>query len=507
MKKLKLNKKIIITILAVVLLAVAVVATILIYKKTNNKRQISRSNYQLNLNFDDKENKLSGKEVVTYINNSENCFENLYFHLYPNAFREGAKASVVSENNIESAYPNGMSYGGITISKVYNEHGEDLTFNIEGEDENILSVKLQTGLYPEENCRVYIDFEVVLPNVNHRFGYGENTINFGNFYPIVCVYEDGKGFAQSLYHSNGDPFYSECSNYEVDIEFDSSFMVASTGREVSSMQKESRQVVKFEANNVRDFAFVLSKNFQSLSKDIAGVKVSYFGYQGDENLEQCLKVSADALITFNELFGKYPYKSLSVVKSNFVHGGMEFPNIVLISDAITEEKDLNYVIVHEIAHQWWYGLVGNDQYNYAWIDEGMAEYSTLLFFEENSDYGENYKQLIENAMNSYLLFEEVFLKVTGSVDGRIERALNEFETEPEYSQCTYTKSVLMFNSFRELIGRDKMIKTFKKIQEKYQYSIITPQQFIAEFQRYGGGETESFFNNWLEGKVVLKKVS
>jgi len=56
-----------------------------------------------------------------------------------------------------------------------------------------------------------------LPNINHRFGYGDNTVNFGNFYPVACVYENGKGFIQDLYHSNGDPFYSECSNYEVEI--------------------------------------------------------------------------------------------------------------------------------------------------------------------------------------------------------------------------------------------------------------------------------------------------
>lgn len=506
MKKIKLNKKIIVYFLVVVLIAVATTAIILVYRKNNQKRQILRSSYQLNLSFDENDHKLKGKEKIDYVNNSENCFDYLYFHLYPNAFRQGSKASVVSDNNIEVAYPNGLSYGEISILKVYSEKESDLSFTIEGEDENILSVKLSQPLYPEERCYFTIEFETILPNINHRFGYGEDTINFGNFYPVACVYEEGKGFAKALYHSNGDPFYSECSNYEVEIECDKNFVIASSGVEISNLQDDTKQIAKYEAKNVRDFAFVLSKNFSQVSSEVDGVKVTYYGYEGDTNLENCLKVSVDVLATFNDMFGKYPYKTLSVVKSNFIHGGMEYPNIVLISDKIDDYKDLNYVIVHEIAHQWWYGLIGNDQYNDAWIDEGLAEFSTLLFFEKNAEYGEDYKTLINNALNSYLLFEDVYIKVAGSVDGRIDRAINEFETEPEYSQCTYTKSVLMLNSFRELIGKDKMIKTLKKMQEKYQYNLITPEQFIAEFEKYGGKETESFFRNWLDGKVILKKV-
>ena len=77
-----------------------------------------RSSYQLNLSFDENDHKLKGKEKIDYVNNSENCFDYLYFHLYPNAFRQGSKASVVSDNNIEVAYPNGLSYGEISILKV-----------------------------------------------------------------------------------------------------------------------------------------------------------------------------------------------------------------------------------------------------------------------------------------------------------------------------------------------------------------------------------------------------
>ncbi len=88
----------------------------------------------------------------------------------------------------------------------------------------------------------------------------------------------------------------------------------------------------------------------------------------------------------------------------------------------------------------------------------------------------------------------------------MDRPLDQFETEPEYTNCTYTKGVLMFNSFRQLIGKNKFEKTLKNIYDDFKYKNISPAQLIAEFRKYGGRETESFFNNWLQGKVVLTKL-
>jgi len=488
-------------------LAVAIIAaTILFFCLTNESEEIKGLNsYKLNLSYDDDKHKLSGSEEISYFNSSDNSFENILFHLYPNAFREGAKAKVVSEPNKEDAYPNGESYGEIKILKVFNK-AKDLSFEVTGEDENILSVKLDEELFPNETADISIQFEVCLPNINHRFGYGDNTVNFGNFYPIACMYEEGVGFMQELYHSNGDPFYSDVSNYEVEIAFNSNFIIAASGEEISSSSEAGITTSKFKADKVRDFCFVLSDKFEKVSKNWKGVQVNYYGYQNDDNLERCLQTAVAALSTFNDMIGDYPYSQLSVVKANFVHGGMEFPNIVLVSDKVEENVDLNYVIIHEIAHQWWYGLVGNDQYNHAWIDEGLAEYSTLLFFEKHNEYGENFNELIKNANNNYIFFEELFKRVTGKVDGRMDRPLDQFETEPEYTNCTYTKGVLMFNSFRQLIGKNKFEKTLKNIYDDFKYKNISPAQLIAEFRKYGGRETESFFNNWLQGKVVLTKL-
>ena len=444
-----------------------------------DKQLSNLTNYNISLSYDEDENILTGKETVTFFNYYDNMFENLYFHLYPNAFREDAKNKVVSSTKIEEAYPNGLSYGNIEIKSVLN-NGNQLKYSVEGQDQNILNVSLPLQLYPDDIISIDIEFTVKLANINHRLGYGENTINFGNFYPILAVYESGKGFMLNPYHSNGDPFYSECSNYQVEIDFSKEFNIAHSGKLMSIIEEGNRQKVKIEEDNIRDFAFVLSNKFEKISTKINDIVINYWGYKDDDDLNVRLQTCVDAVETFNDMIGVYPYSQLNVVKSNFVHGGMEFPELVLISDKVLSD-DNDYVIVHEIAHQWWYGIIGNDEYNHAWIDEGLTEYSTLLFFEENDDYGFKYNEMIKSITNSYKLFEKIYTKVTGEVDGRMERPLNEFNTEPEYVQCIYNKSVIMFDSLREMIGIKKLKNAMKDLYKDYSYKNVSPEILIASF--------------------------
>ena len=501
MKKIVLNKKV--KIISTILLFLVVISIVtFLCLNSLDKEEKPLSTYKMELNYNAEEKVLNGEEEITFINNYDNMFTYLYLHLYPNAFREGAINSVVSSSDEDSAYPNGKSYGDIEIISVtYGE--EELNFTIEGEDKNILKIDLPFELFPDESITFNINYKVQLANINHRLGYGNNTINFGNFYPIICMYEEGKGFITDLYHSNGDPFYSECANYEVKISYPSSYMLASSGQFLSSSNEDNKTTSIIKEEKIRDFCFVLSEKFKHSSVKVGDTIINYYGYVNDDNIEKCLNISADALTTFNEMFGKYPYSQLSIVKSNFVHGGMEYPNLVLISDEVASE-DLAYVIVHEIAHQWWYGVVGNDEYNHAWQDEGLAEYSTLLFFKENQEYGEDFDEMINNSTLSYKTFVRVFTDVLGEVDTSMDRALNEFNTEPEYVECTYTKGLLLFNAIHEMVGDKKFFKALKDYYKNYSFENASSAQMIASFNKSTGYDLEGFFNSWLNGEVVIQ---
>ena len=457
--------------------------------------ETENNSYEIKLAYDDEENKLLGEMTVNYYNNTGEELEFVCFHLYPNAFRENSSQSIVSLANYNRAYYNGKSYGDIIVTDCNKE------FSFIGEDENILKLDLSSTLAPNDIVILKIEFETLLPEINHRMGVGENTINFGNAVPILCVYENG-AFDLNGYNSNGDPFYSEISDYSVQISFPEKYKIACTGELISESIEDGNKLVSIKADNVRDFVFILSEKFEVLTQDVGNTTVSYY-YYDDEKPEESLKTSVLSLQTFNELFGEYPYSTLKVVEASFVHGGMEFPNLVLISDSLFSYETYTTVIIHEIAHQWWYGLVGNDQYNYGWLDEGLAEFSTALFYEKNPEYNITREQMTLRNQSNYKVFETIYTDVLGSVNTNFNRALDEFANEQEYVYTSYVKAYLMHDSLYEYLGEKKYLKCLKYYFSNNKYKFATPESLIACFEKASGRNLESFFYSWFEDKVII----
>ena len=457
--------------------------------------------YTMELVYSDDSKSISGKQTVDYFNSSDFVISTLEFHLYPNAFRENAKFKPVSLANRERAYPKGLSYGHIEIKDVKRGIGA-LGFSIIGEDENILSVNLGQEVYPNSRISVDIEFVSFLPNCYHRFGYGNETINLANFYPIVCVMNKDGLYENSPYNSNGDPFFSDMAHYEVIFSYPAEFKFASTGNHVGTNNRGTEKVSKIEAEYVRDFAVVLSEKFQVMKHKEGDTEVSYFYYK-DMNPVRSLETAVAALKTFNELFGKYPYESLKVIETNFVYGGMEYPNLVMISDALGSEDEYLNVIVHEVAHQWWYNLVGSDEYKNAWLDEGLTEFSTAIFYLYNNGYNFTYDRVIYQASENYNMFLSIYSDVFETVDTSMNRALDEFVTEPEYVYIVYVKGMLLFDSLKNILGDDLFFNCLKNYFQTYAYKNSTSDGLIESFEKTSGRDLESFFRSWIDGKIVF----
>ncbi len=456
--------------------------------------------YTMTVSVDEINHTASVSQVTNYINKTDNALDNICFHLYANSFDKGVVNKPVSALYESKAYPHGESYGNIKISSV-KINGESATTTLEGDDKTILSVTLSSSLYPNDRVSIEFEYTVALPNINHRFGYGDNAINLCNFYPIACVFENGN-FSKQEYHYNGDPFYSDMANYDVTIKNFENYTVATSGDQVSQEVVDHQKITKVQAKAVRDFAIVLSDKFKTTSQKVGNTTINYY-YYNDKNPESSLQTAVDSLNTFNDMIGKYPYQNLSVVESNFVHGGMEYPNLVMISDCLEKYEDYQNTIIHEIAHQWWYGMVGNNEYNYGWLDEGLTEYTTALFYEKNPSYSLKYDDIISSANSSYCMFVEVYTDIFGTVDTSMNRALNEYKTEPEYIYISYVKGTLLFDSLRDIMGSKAFFKCLKTYFKTYQGKNATPQDMINCFEKTSLRNLESFFNSWLDGTVVV----
>ena len=471
-------------------------------KQTDNISELSANltSYEINLDINTKNKTINANQTVDYINNTHSILKIIKFHLYPQFFEQGATEYIVPSTKMNNAYPKGISYADFNVNRVQVD-GQEKTVVYENEFDSILSVELNSSLMPDERANIYIEFSFTLPNCYHRFGYGENTVNIANFYPSICVFENGE-FNTNGYHSNGDPFYSNMSNYSVNINVDKQYIVAGTGEKTSEKIENGNKKVRFEANLVRDFALVLSDKFEVVNTQVNHTQIEYY-YISDNTPSKSLQAGVDAIKTFSRLFGDYPYETFSIVECDFVYGGMEYPNLVMISSEIDNQDDYLNVIIHESAHQWWYGMVGNDAYTYPWLDEALTEFSTLLFYDNCEGYNLTHTQMVNISKENYSLFVSVYEDVLGSINTSM-RSVDEYETEPEYTYCTYVKGILMFESLYQLVGEKDFINSLKAYFENNKYSNTKPQDLISAFNETCKQNLNNFFSSWIEGKVIIR---
>lgn len=453
-----------------------------------------RSSYTIRAEYFPEERTLEAQMKFSFFNATDNALSELRFELYSNAYREGARFAPVSALYEPSAYYCGKSYGGFTLSGAQGVK----EYGVCGEDENILSVTLPDPVYPDERAEITIDYTVSLAQVNHRLGAGENAVNLANFYPVLCAYGEG-GFLEYVYSSNGDPFVSECADYEVYLTVPKSYRAVGTGKEerVAENGKATYHVI---AENVRDVAFVLGEHFQSASQSVGGVEVRYFWF-ADEDPQRTLATAAESFAFYARTFGKYAYPCYTVVETDFPYGGMEYPMLSMISSSLREE-DVPVAVAHETAHQWWYSAVGNNQFEHAWMDEGLAEYSSALFFNAQPVGGLTGEALVKRAESSYRAFFSVYSQLHENADTTMNRPLTSFSGEYEYANIAYDKGMILFDRLRSSVGDRRFYAGLKKYYSDFSYKIAEPSDLISCFSGIGSG-AEGLFRSFTDGLCVI----
>ncbi len=460
-------------------------------------KETERSSYEITCTLDGKE--IRGVERVEFYNHSDNAFKSLKFNLFANAFRKDAKYSPISAQYTSKAYFNGPSFGGITVSKAYTDKNIELNFNISGKDLNVLEVELLEEVFPEESTVVIIEYTITLAEVVARLGINQKTINLAGFYPILCGIEDG-AFYECVYYANGDPFYSDVADYTVNFICEEEYVVASSGRVVKSNKANGKVANTYKIENARSFAMVLCKDFECVTKKAGNVEINYY-YYNDQAPQNSLRYAEESMNYFNNTFGAYPYDIYSVVQTEFVQGGMEFPALVMISDEL-EERAYGEVIVHETAHQWWQTTIGNNEIKYGFLDEGLAEYSVVLFYENHPSYGLDRETLIASSEKTYKMFCSVYDKLFGKVDTSMLRALNEYSGEYEYVNIAYVKPCIMYDTLRKTIGDKRFFSALRSYYKNYYLTNVTPDCLVGEFEKQSR-DSAGFFYSFFEGKAVI----
>ncbi len=459
------------------------------------KGEKGHSRYEIIAEYIPENKTLMGVTKIAFENVTENELSVLKFQLYPNAYRKDALYRPLSNSYTNAAYYMGESYGEMSISSVNGAKN----WEIIGEDLNILCVFLEKALFPGEKVVLDIGFITKLANVNHRTGVTEHTVNLGNFYPILCGIQHD-GFVETLYYATGDPFFSACADYKITLTVPKDYEVASTGKIIDERVLESKKVYTMYATNVRDFAIILSENYRIASTKSGETILSYY-YYADETPLETLAMMKEAFEYYESTFGEYTYETYTIAQTGFCQDGAEYPALAIISDSL-KKKGRTRAIAHETAHQWWYGVVGSNQIDEAWQDEGLAEYSALAFFENYEKYGVSREEAVQECLREYRSYYDVYGSVLGRTDTRMSRPLAEYLSDYEYKCLAYDKAVVMLDTLRKSVGDKAFFAALKRYYLANKFKMASSGDLVGSFEKTGL-DASGFFDSFLSGKAIL----
>ncbi|MCM1305841.1 MAG: M1 family metallopeptidase [Bacteroides sp.] len=447
--------------LAVLLAALALLAGCILLFSCNKRSDNPLANspcYELTIDLDG--DVLNVSQEVLYTSPAN--VDGIVFNVYANAFKEDA---------IE------------VLSAQINRKNVDC--EIYGDDNTLL--KLDYSARKGQSLNIRFEYNVKLPKSDTRLGITKkNTYNLACFYPVVARYEDG--YREDCYNAFGDPFYHDISSFYVNLTLDKDFDVACSGQIVethpASLDENEKKTVEIEAEYIRDFAMTVGK-LNEVSTQIAigdgSVAVRYF-YVEDPYPALTLDRITSALSVFSKAFGDYPYPSYTVVQSNLSDaGGMEYGSFATVS-ILKSRDDYLDTVTHETAHQWWYNLVGNDQINSAWLDEGLTEFCTY-YYSYLTDERIKFIEEMASIKSAYATF--CAHKDDVGFDGSMNRPLSSYLTDGEYVAVTYFKGALLFETLRTLAGDSKFEAAMRRYCKDNAYGIATADSLISAFKAVG----------------------
>ena len=407
------------------------------------------------------------------------------FNIYPNAYRADAKITPLKEGDVS---------GSFSLTKVlFNDSAAE--YELCGADENVLAVKTDRAYGEGESFNVTVCYEAKLSDSDERLSFGEDWANLGNLVPMLCAYR-GKRFVECEFGAMGDPFVSEVADFKVSLTVPSEYVVASGFEATGCDVEDDKTMYNYCAISVRDVAFSINKNYSVAEKKWGDKSIKYYFYN-DKKSEETLDVAIDALDYFSKNFGDYPYPVFAFAESRFDAGGMEYPCFTLVADNLSRE-DYLFAVVHETAHQWWYGLVGNDQIESPFLDESLAEYSTLAFFSDRADYGIDAEAIYRATKTGCAYADRAFASLYPDYIGAVGRGLHEFKGQYDYVISVYSTGMLMMKAAEEAIGKKSLMRKLKSYSSKYAYSIAEEGDFLESM-----GAAKPVIESYLKGKVIL----
>jgi hypothetical protein len=464
--------------------------------------------YIIQINLDTEDKFASGDEIIKYTNNSPDTLTEFYLHLYPNAFRS-------KESDFIQFYTRRYNFTVMDVPKANRSYmtlhdvivnGDSVTVDI---DDTIARISLPKPLLPGSSLEISLRFEQKVRKRLARAGYVGKHYDFAQWYPKVVVY-DKNGFHPDK-HKAGE-FYGEFGKFNVSIELPAEYVVAATGTVVEGdpgwdyvspdgagqarPADGTRKTVRFQAEHVHDFAWCADPEFVVQDTTWNGIEVRSFYRKRNEGAwkDHTLNHTVRALEWLTEKVGPYAYPQVSVVDVPSAYG-MEYPMLAMNGRASEG------LVLHEVGHIYFYGILANDERAEPWLDEGFTTFQTQWYLTERyGQYGDtshwNWYQKITPQSGLWEGFRQRVMNLQRRGYGeRTAKRAEDFDHS--YRAHVYQKSALFVNALRYAAGDVNFATILNNYYDRWMFKHVDESSFRQICEEYAGVDLSSEFEQWL----------
>lgn len=488
------------------------------------------ASYTMDVRLDTNRHLLAGREVLTWTNTSPDSLPELWFHLYWNAFANNA-STFVAEARRQGQDPVGefrkgdWGYSRVEAIRIIRDpafEGYDLkpslTFrhpdDANGLDRTVFSVRLPKPLPPGETIVLDIRWEGKVPKTVARAGYVRDYYLIGQWFPKIGVYLDGRWNCHQ-YHEASE-FFADYGTYDVRLTLPSTFVVGATGRRVELVKNaDGTSSHRFVQENVHDFAWAASPRFLEFHQRFAFApdkETEVILLLEPEHLrlkERYLKAIMTGVRQASRLYGDYPYETVTCVDPAFASGtgGMEYPTFFTAGAYFLDPEgsgDPELVTIHEFGHGYFYGLVGSNEFENAWMDEGFTSFLETEIYD--LAYGP--RLFTRTYFGIPVTFPDVRIPVeaAGISEARnearpdiMQRRAWEFLDSTSYGANSYGKAQVMLLTLERFLGADVFGPMIKDYSQSFWYKHPKPGDFYEAVNRHAGRDMTDILDQFVYG--------
>jgi len=512
--------------------------------------------YEIDVTLNDSAHTLSAFERLEYTNNSPDTLEFIWFHLWPNAYKNDSTAFAKQQIKFGSRRfaDSDEEDRGFIDSLDFFVDGIKATWETHTDWIDVAKIMLPNHLLPGKSVIIETPFFIKLPLVFSRLGHSGKHYEITQWYPKPAVY-DHKGWHPMPYLNMGE-FYSEFGIFDVKITLPKDYRLMATGdivngedelhwldslaaqgdslhvlpkkelkKKLKLMKKYGKRIEKedsseiemktihFHQENVHDFAWFADKNWivrkgeLVLSDSTRYVTLwSFYLPKNAELWENSIEYLHDSGYWFGKFYGEYPYNHITAVDGDMsAGGGMEYPNITVISTAGSKDL-LEYVIMHEVGHNWFYGILGFNERDHTWMDEGLNEYSNIRYWQKKyksrneqiiiQEFVQNRLGIAKNLSISWFTYAG-YANSGKSKDAQPLNLTAEKYIGSNYWQH-YSKTAVYMRYLQHYLGEDKMDEILQDFYRQWEFRHPYPEDLETVFAAHLKENLDWFFDNVFE---------